>query len=118
MADQRWSDIYVVFTKILCGRNFCTSVCKSQRFFEQTVVEFCYRQTDRKACKQEQKNPAFENIAIRIAIWELIDFESVHLMSNRIKSNVILQSRAHNQESGTKFEKLCLLQPVFGKLQS
>ena len=23
MADQWWSDIYVVFTKILCGRNFC-----------------------------------------------------------------------------------------------
>ena len=23
MADQRWSDIYVVFTKILCGHNFC-----------------------------------------------------------------------------------------------
>ena len=23
MADQKWSDIYVVFTKILCGRNFC-----------------------------------------------------------------------------------------------
>ena len=23
MADQRWSDILVVFTKILCGRNFC-----------------------------------------------------------------------------------------------
>ena len=23
MADQRWFDIYVVFTKILCGRNFC-----------------------------------------------------------------------------------------------
>ena len=23
MADQRWSDIYLVFTKILCGRNFC-----------------------------------------------------------------------------------------------
>ena len=23
MADQRWSDIYVVLTKILCGRNFC-----------------------------------------------------------------------------------------------
>ena len=22
-ADQSWSDIYVVFTKILCGRNFC-----------------------------------------------------------------------------------------------
>ena len=22
MADQKWSDIYVVFTKILCGRNF------------------------------------------------------------------------------------------------
>ena len=22
MADQRWSDIYVVFTKILCGHNF------------------------------------------------------------------------------------------------
>ena len=21
--DQRWSDIYVVFTKILCSRNFC-----------------------------------------------------------------------------------------------
>ena len=23
MADQRWYDISVVFTKILCGRNFC-----------------------------------------------------------------------------------------------
>ena len=22
MADQRWSDIYVGFTEILCGRNF------------------------------------------------------------------------------------------------
>ena len=22
MVDQRWSDIYLVFTKILCGRNF------------------------------------------------------------------------------------------------
>ena len=22
MADQGWYDIYVVFTKILCGRNF------------------------------------------------------------------------------------------------
>ena len=22
MADQMWSDIYIVFTKILCGRNF------------------------------------------------------------------------------------------------
>ena len=22
-ADQRWSDIYVVFTKIYCGRNLC-----------------------------------------------------------------------------------------------
>ena len=22
-GDQRWSDIYVVFTKILCGHNFC-----------------------------------------------------------------------------------------------
>ena len=22
MADQRWSDIYVDFTKILCGSNF------------------------------------------------------------------------------------------------
>ena len=22
MANHRWSDIYVVFTKILCGRNF------------------------------------------------------------------------------------------------
>ena len=68
-------------------------------------MEFCYRQTDKKAREQEQKNPAFENIAIRIIIWELIEFESVHLTSNRIKSNVILQSRAHNQESGTKFEK-------------
>ena len=26
MADQRWSDIYLVFTKILCGRNFCISL--------------------------------------------------------------------------------------------
>ena len=23
MLDQRWSDIYVVFTKILCGCNYC-----------------------------------------------------------------------------------------------
>ena len=36
---------------------------------------------------------ALENIAIRIAIWELIEFESVHLTSNKIKLNVILQSR-------------------------
>ena len=49
------------------------------------VVEFCYRQTDWKGRQQEQKNPAFENIAILIATWELIEFESVHLTSNRIK---------------------------------
>ena len=82
-----------------------SSVCKSQRFFEQTVVEFGYSQPDTKARKQEQKNPAFENNAIRSAIWELIELESVHFTSNRKTSNVILQSRAHNQESGTKFEK-------------
>ena len=23
MVEQNWSDIYVVFTKILCGLNFC-----------------------------------------------------------------------------------------------
>ena len=23
MADQKWSDIKLVLTKILCGRNFC-----------------------------------------------------------------------------------------------
>ena len=32
MADQRWSDIYVVSTKILCGRNFCV--------WEVTKLEF------------------------------------------------------------------------------
>ena len=31
------------------------------------------------------KNPAFENIAIRIAIRGLTEFESVHLTLNRIK---------------------------------
>ena len=51
------------------------------------------------------KEPAFENIAIQIAILELIEFESVHLTSNRIKSNMILHLREHDQESGTKFEK-------------
>ena len=24
MADQKWSDISVIFTMILCGPNFCT----------------------------------------------------------------------------------------------
>ena len=61
------------------------TVCKSQRFFEQTVVEFCYRQTDQNTCEQEKKNPAFENVAIRIAIREITTFESVHLTSNRMK---------------------------------
>ena len=35
MADQRWSDIYVVFTKILCGRNFCVWYVTELKFTEQ-----------------------------------------------------------------------------------
>ena len=35
MADQRWSDIYVVFTKILCGRNFCVWYGTELKFTEQ-----------------------------------------------------------------------------------
>ena len=35
MADQGWSDIYVVFTKILCGRNFCVWYVTELKFTEQ-----------------------------------------------------------------------------------
>ena len=35
MADQRWSDIYVVFTKILCGRNFCGWYVTELKFTEE-----------------------------------------------------------------------------------
>ena len=35
MADQRWSDIYVVFAKILCGRKFCLWYVTELEFTEQ-----------------------------------------------------------------------------------
>ena len=35
MADQGWSDIYVVFTKILCGRNFCVWYVTKLKFTGQ-----------------------------------------------------------------------------------
>ena len=35
MADQRWSDIYVAFTKILYGRNFCVRSVTELKFTEQ-----------------------------------------------------------------------------------
>ena len=35
MADQRRSDIYVVFTKILCGRNFCVWLVTKLKFTGQ-----------------------------------------------------------------------------------
>ena len=35
MADQRWSDIYVVSTKILCGRNFCVWYVTKLKFTGQ-----------------------------------------------------------------------------------
>ena len=35
MADQRWPDIYVVFTKILCGRNFCVWYVTELKFTVQ-----------------------------------------------------------------------------------
>ena len=34
MADQRWSDIYLVFIKILCGRNFCVWYLTELKFTE------------------------------------------------------------------------------------
>ena len=38
MVDQRWSDIYVVFTKILCGRNFCVWYVTELKFTEQLQI--------------------------------------------------------------------------------
>ena len=35
MKDQRWSDIYVIFIKILCGRNFCVWYVTELKFTEQ-----------------------------------------------------------------------------------
>ena len=35
MANQRWSNIYVVFTKILCGRNFCVLLVTKPKFTGQ-----------------------------------------------------------------------------------
>ena len=35
MAGQRWSDIYVVFTKMLCGRNLCVWYVTELKFTEQ-----------------------------------------------------------------------------------
>ena len=34
MADQRWSYIYVVFTKILCHHNFCVWYVTELKFTE------------------------------------------------------------------------------------
>ena len=34
-GDQRWSDIYVVFAKILCGRNFCAWSATKLKFAGQ-----------------------------------------------------------------------------------
>ena len=38
IADQRWSDIYVVFTKILCGRNFCVWYVRKLKFTGQLLM--------------------------------------------------------------------------------
>ena len=38
MAEQRWSDIYVVFTKILCGRTFCVWYVTELKFTEQFQI--------------------------------------------------------------------------------
>ena len=38
MADQRWSDIYVVFIKIFCGRNFCVWYGTELKFTEQLQI--------------------------------------------------------------------------------
>ena len=35
MADQKWSDIYVVFTNILCGRNISVWYVTELKFTEQ-----------------------------------------------------------------------------------
>ena len=38
MADQRWSAIYVVLTKIFCGRNFCVCLVTKLKFTGQLQV--------------------------------------------------------------------------------
>ena len=39
MADQRWSDIYEVFTKIFCGRNFCVWLVTKLKFTGQLQMD-------------------------------------------------------------------------------
>ena len=38
MADNRWSDIYVIFTKILCDRNFCVWQVTKLKFTGQLLM--------------------------------------------------------------------------------
>ena len=38
MGGQRWSDIHVVFTKTLCGRNFCVWYVTKLKFTRQLQV--------------------------------------------------------------------------------
>ena len=38
MADQRWSDIYEVFTKTLCSRNFCVWWATKLKFTGQLHI--------------------------------------------------------------------------------
>ena len=54
MAEQRWSDIYVVFTKILCGRNFWVSGQKTPEINPPTKNP---RTKTPQAKKPPDKNP-------------------------------------------------------------
>ena len=48
MADQRWSDIYIVSTKIFCGGNFCVWYVTKLKFTGQLQMASLslYRQSE------------------------------------------------------------------------
>ena len=68
MAGQKWSDIYVVFTKILCGRTFVFGKLQSLKFTGQLQIASL------------SLNPQFET----------------NLMSNRKVIELLLQLKSAN----------------------
>ena len=67
-VDQRWSDIYIVFTKILCGHNFCV--------YEVTKLKFT--------------GP------LQMASLSLYPQLETNLMSNRKVNKLLLQLKSPN----------------------
>ena len=73
MADQRWFDIYVVFTRILCGRNFCVWYVTELKFTGQ----------------------------LQMASLSLCSQFETNLMSNRKVTGLVLQLKSANAHGKT-----------------